>query len=77
MEKKQSGSSPEELGLYLSEHSQYHAQYHGDSDHAEICCGQVAGLINEIHSAEEVVQDVIGNLHACIETLKTKLSDVL
>ena len=77
LEQKQSGATPEELGLYLSEHSQYHAQYLGKSDQAEICCGQVAGLINEIYSAEEVMQGVIGNLHDCMETLKTKLSDFL
>jgi len=75
LERKQSGASPEELGLYLSEHSQYHAQYQGDSDQAEICCGQVAGLIREIDSAGEVVKDVINNTQSCIEALKSKLSD--
>ncbi len=75
LDKKQRGATPEELGLYLSEHSQYHAQYQGASDQAEICCGQVAGLINEINPAGEVIKDVMANIQTCIEALKTKLSD--
>ncbi len=77
LDKKQKGATPEELGLYLSEHSQYHAQYMGDSDQAEICCGQVAGLINEIQSAEAVLKGVIDNTHKRMADLKTKLSDFL
>jgi len=77
LEKKQSGATPEELGLYLSEHSQYHAQYVGESDHAEICCGQVAGLIKEIGSAQEVVKDVINNTQNSMEALQTKLSGLV
>ncbi len=77
LDKKQSGATPEALGLYLSEHSQYHSQFLGESDQAEICCGQVAGLISEINSAEEVLKGVLKNVHKHMEDLYTKLSDFL
>ena len=43
-----SGASPEELGQYHSTHDQYSSQFLGESESAEICCGQVAGLIKQI-----------------------------
>ena len=52
-EMKNAGASARELNDYLNAHSQYHAQHLGEADRAEICCGQVAGLIDDIPSARE------------------------
>jgi len=43
LEMNKSGASQEELNAYHSKHDQYHAQFLGEADSAEICCGQVPG----------------------------------
>jgi NAD(P)H-dependent flavin oxidoreductase YrpB (nitropropane dioxygenase family) len=74
MKMKKTGASPEALKKYLNEHSQYQAQQLGQADEAEICCGQVAGLITEVKSAGEVMNDVVKNLGSRFEELKQKLA---
>jgi enoyl-[acyl-carrier protein] reductase II len=73
MEIKKAGASPEELNNYLDVHSQYHAQHLGEADAAEICCGQVAGLITEVKGAGEVLNDLVENISACFEELQHRL----
>jgi len=70
---KQAGASHNELVDFLKNHSQYHSQYLGKADNSEICCGQVAGLINGVKSASEVVDDVVGNISKRFEALKQRL----
>ncbi len=77
MQMKLAGASPEELNNYLKQHSQYQAQQLGQADEAEICCGQVAGLITEVQSAGEVMNDVIENLSGRFEELKHRLAAFL
>ena len=77
MQMKLTGSSPEELNDYLKRHSQYQAQQLGQADDAEICCGQVAGLIAEVQSAGEVMHDVVANLSGRFEELKHQLAAFL
>ncbi|MHC4487306.1 MAG: NAD(P)H-dependent flavin oxidoreductase [Planctomycetota bacterium] len=77
MQMKLAGASPEELNNYLKQHSQYQAQQLGQADEAEICCGQVAGLITEVQSAGEVMNDVLENLSGCFEELKHRLAAFL
>lgn len=77
MKMRTTGASPEALDKYLNEHSQYHAQHLGKADEAEICCGQVAGLITEVKSAGEVMNDVVANINSCFEALKQRLADFL
>lgn len=72
---KMSGAAPEELRDYLDEHSQYRGQHLGDAAEGEICCGQVAGLITEVNSAKEVMDEIIGNIGSRFEALKRKLAD--
>jgi enoyl-[acyl-carrier protein] reductase II len=71
---KQAGASNSELADFLENHSQYHSQHLGRADNSEICCGQVAGLINEMKSAREVVDDVVGNIINRFEELKQRLA---
>lgn len=77
MEIKRAGASRQELNHYLDEHSQYRAQHLGEADEAEICCGQVAGLITEVQGAGEVLNDVVGNISSCFEELKHRLAEFL
>jgi len=73
LEMKAAGVSAQELNDYLNEHSQYHAQHLGDAADAEICCGQVAGLIREVEGAADVIADIAATIGARFETLRKKL----
>ena len=69
------GADSAELNTYLNEHSQYRAQQLGEADESEICCGQVAGLISEVQSAGDVMNDVVANISTRFEDLKRKVAD--
>jgi enoyl-[acyl-carrier protein] reductase II len=77
MQMKLAGASPEKLNNYLKQHSQYQAQQLGQADEAEICCGQVAGLITEVQSAGEVMNNVLENISGRFEELKHRLAAFL
>ena len=68
------GARPEELGAYLQEHSQYHSQYLGQADEAEICCGQVAGLITEVQPAADVMNHLVRDIKDRFQALEQMLS---
>lgn len=73
LEMKTSGASPHELNEFLSGHSQYHAQVLGDAEYSEICCGQVAAMINCLEGAGEVIEGIVKGIHACQEDLRERL----
>ena len=73
MEMKKTGATSPELNTYLNEHGQYQSQYLGQADDAEICCGQVAGLISEVQDAGEVMQEVVESFGLCLDKLKQKI----
>lgn len=77
LEMKTAGASSEELAEFLNEHSQYHAQALGQADNAEICCGQVAGLIKGKVSAAEVIASIVDNIPDGLNQLNRKVSDFL
>jgi enoyl-[acyl-carrier protein] reductase II len=70
LELKKSGATSSELNDYLNRHDQYRSQYLGQAAEAEICCGQVAGLISEVRGADEVMRDIVENISLCFEKLK-------
>ena len=72
MEMSKTGESLEKRGEYLNAHSQYHAQHLGNADEAEVCCGQFAGMINEIKSARDVMQEIVQAVGPAFESLKEK-----
>jgi NAD(P)H-dependent flavin oxidoreductase YrpB (nitropropane dioxygenase family) len=74
MEMKAAGTSPEELAEFV-EHAQFRAQHLGEADEAEICCGQVAGLISEMKGAEEVMSEVVASIGPRFAELQRKLGD--
>jgi enoyl-[acyl-carrier protein] reductase II len=74
---RQSGANTGELTTFLNDHSQFHSQHLGRANDAEICCGQIAGLINEVKSASEVVNDAVGIISKRFEELKQRLGCLL
>lgn len=61
-EMRKSGASTEELTAFLKEHGQYQSQHLGQVEDAEICCGQVAGLIHDVPSAEKLMERLIADV---------------
>ena len=77
LQMKAAGAGTEELNDYLNEFGQYMAQKHGKADEAEVNCGQVAGLIDEVRGAGELVTDIIENIGDRFEELKNRLGGFL
>jgi NAD(P)H-dependent flavin oxidoreductase YrpB (nitropropane dioxygenase family) len=77
LEMKTGGASRKELNDFLSAHSQYRSQHLGDAEGAEICCGQVAGLISRVDPANEVIQSIVNNIGSCFDELREKLTAFL
>ena len=73
LEMRNAGASKADLNAYLEKHSQYPAQHQGDAEAGEICCGQVAGLINSVPAAAEVIAGIIKNISSVLEDVKRKL----
>ena len=73
LEMRKAGVPDTELMAFLAEHSQYPGQHLGDADNGEVCCGQVAGLIDSAPGAAEVIEGIIKNLSSVLEELKRKL----
>ena len=71
---RKAGAPDDELKAFLAAHSQYPGQHLGDADNGEVCCGQVAGLIDDIPAAGEVVEAIIRGLPILLEELKMKLA---
>ena len=73
LEMRKAGVPDSRLKAFLAEHSQYPGQHLGDADNGEVCCGQVAGMIDGAPGAAEVIEDIIKNLSSVLEELKRKL----
>jgi len=73
LEMRAKGASAQELQEYLNAHSQYLGQHLGDVDGGEVCCGQVAGLIESVKGAGEIIDDIAAEMHACFEELKERM----
>jgi enoyl-[acyl-carrier protein] reductase II len=74
LEKHAAGAGSDVLNAYQAEHSQYHAQHLGQADDAELCCGQVAGLISDLKPAGDVMNDLVENISRRFEELKNKVT---
>lgn len=74
LDMRAAGASPQELSDYLNSHSQYHSQHLGRVEDAELCCGQVAGLIESIKSSQEIVDDIAKGITALFGDLEKKIA---
>jgi len=70
---QKSGASTEQLTKYLKEHSDYQAQRLGQVEGAEIYCGQVASLINDIPPAAELIESIITDLKKRFAALEEQM----
>jgi enoyl-[acyl-carrier protein] reductase II len=77
LEMSSSGASTDELEQFLADHSQYHSQFLGQAEHAEICCGQVASLIKSIESAGEIIKAMVEDARVEKDALMQKLGPFL
>ncbi|HSR12084.1 MAG TPA: nitronate monooxygenase [Thermodesulfobacteriota bacterium] len=71
---KAAGASWKELMAYHGGHSQFHSQHLGDAEGSELCCGQGAGLIKDVESAEEVVRRIADTIKLRFESLKESVA---
>ena len=75
LDMRAAGAGAVELNTYLNEHSQFRSQQLGEADESEICCGQVAGLISEVQTAGDVMNDVVESISTRFDELKRKVAD--
>jgi NADH:quinone reductase (non-electrogenic) len=59
LEMEQRNATPEELGTLLSSKRSLKALQEGDPDGAIIACGQVIGLIDELKTVQEVIEEMV------------------
>lgn len=69
---KQAGASDREL-MELSMGAQYRAQHLGEAEDGEICCGQVAGLIDEIGGARDLIKSIEKAIIQLFNEVKEKI----
>ncbi len=74
LEMHKSGASAETLRAFQAAHSQYSAQHLGDAENAELCCGQIAGLIENAPAAAEVISEIIRDMSSVMERAEGKLA---
>lgn len=74
LEMRKAGALNAALKAFLEEHSQYPGQHLGDADNGEVCCGQIAGLIDSAPATAEVIEGIIKNLFTVLEDVKRKLA---
>jgi enoyl-[acyl-carrier protein] reductase II len=73
-EMKAAGAPWKELKKFINQHSQYHSQVLGNSQEAEICCGQVAGLIKSVIGAAEAIQCMVNEIPSAFADLQRRLT---
>lgn len=69
----ESGAPLETIIDFLDRNSAYHAQHLGKAGEAEICCGQGAGLINDIPDAGDLVAAIVKDISASFAALEKRL----
>jgi enoyl-[acyl-carrier protein] reductase II len=68
MEKK--GAGREELLQFIGKDRSRRATERGDVKEGTVYCGQIAGLIDELKNAKEVIAEIIGGAKTLVEGLK-------
>jgi enoyl-[acyl-carrier protein] reductase II len=72
-ELEKSGAPTEQITQYLEEHGPYRAQHLGEAEDAEIHCGQVGGLINDIPSTAKLIESIIADLKKRFAALEEQI----
>jgi len=74
-EMEQKGASLEELVTVMSGRLGRKAYLEGDIDAGVIPCGQVIGLIDEIKSVKEIMEEIVGGAREIYKRLNNNLGD--
>ena len=69
LEAEKKGISPEKLLEFIGQGRSRRAAEKGDVEEGTVYCGQIAGLIGELKSAEEVINDIVGGAQALVKEL--------
>jgi enoyl-[acyl-carrier protein] reductase II len=69
IEKEKSGISPEDLLKFIGPGRSRRAATEGEVEEGTIYCGQIAGLISELKSAREVVEEIIKGAETLVKEL--------
>lgn len=70
LEAESRGAPPEEIVEMIGPNRSMMGCVEGDCDQGTQNCGQIGGLIREIKSAGQVVEDVIAEAMAVVESLQ-------
>jgi enoyl-[acyl-carrier protein] reductase II len=71
LEMEAAGASAEELQSFIGSSSRSRiGQFDGDLVTGEVYCGAIAGMIKEIKSAAEIIQDIVANYDKVLASLK-------
>lgn len=73
----EAGAASHTLADHLKHRSQYHSQLLGDAAGAEVCCGQGAGLIDDVPDAADLVAALVEEMGRCFARLQTRLAGFL
>jgi enoyl-[acyl-carrier protein] reductase II len=74
LEMQAARASGEELLQFLNKHTMYQALVQGDTEDGELPCGQDAGMIDDLPSAAEVIENMVAEIAPVFEELKGKWS---
>jgi enoyl-[acyl-carrier protein] reductase II len=70
LEKERRGADREELLEFIGKDRSRRATERGDVQEGTVYCGQIAGLIDELKNAKEVIAEIIGGAKTLVEGLK-------
>jgi enoyl-[acyl-carrier protein] reductase II len=71
LEMEAAGDSAEELQAFIGSNSRSRTgQFEGDLANGEAYCGSIAGMIKEIKSVAEVMQDIVDSYNKVVAGLK-------
>jgi enoyl-[acyl-carrier protein] reductase II len=70
LEMEAAGASAEELQTFLGSGRSRKGQFEGDFINGEAYCGAIAGMIKEIQSAAEIIQNIVDNYDKVLASLK-------
>jgi len=73
-EMQEGGAPMEEILQLMETHTMYRALVQGDTDEGELPCGQNAGIIHELKSAAEVIENMMAEIPSVMEGLAHKIS---
>lgn len=73
LEAERSGMSPDKIIEMIGQGRTYMASVKGDIDNGSVQSGQIAGMINDIKSVQDIFDDIISNINPILNTTADRL----